>query len=71
MTVKEWTDASQVNLERFGAIPALHTDKDWQSWGASLSNLSSLSGISVPNPYEFSDWRIWAERLNESLASVS
>lgn len=70
MTVTAWTDANQINLERFGAVPALHDAKKWQAWGASLSGLPSISGITVPNPYEFSDWRVWAERLNESLASV-
>lgn len=71
MTAKEWTAASTINLERFGAIPALHNDDDWQDWGAVLSGFASLSGINVPNPFSFTNWQEWAERFNEVLAGRS
>lgn len=70
MTAKEWTAASHINLERFGAIPALQRNEDWQNWGAAISLLSSLGGMVIPNPYEFTDFQTWAERFNESIAGI-
>ena len=71
MKIKDWTDAMTINLERFGGIPILQNEKKWQEWGASISQLSSLSGTDVPNPYEFSDWQVWAQRLNETLSAIT
>jgi len=71
MTAKEWTDAMHINLGSFGLIPSINREEEWQGWGANLSHLSSLSGMVVPNPYEFSNWQDWARRFNESLSAVS
>ena len=64
-----WTAASNIDLERFGFIPVLQSNEKWQDWGAEVSRLASISGIVIPNPYEFSDWQEWARRLNEVLGS--
>ena len=69
MTPMEWTNAYHIDLERFGFIPALQSNDRWQDWGSALSLLASLSGIILPNPYEFSDWQEWAQRFNEILGS--
>ncbi len=71
MTAMEWTAASTINLERFGTLPALHKDEDWRGWGAVLSIFASLSGINIPNPYDFANWQEWAQRLNEVLSGRS
>ena len=71
MTAMEWTAAMHINLERFGAIPILQNDKNWQDWGASISSLSSLNGMVIPNPYEFNDFQGWAQRLNETLSAIT
>ena len=69
MTPMEWTQAYSIDLERFGSVPNLQSNEGWQGWGSALSLLASLSGIILPNPYEYSDWQEWAQRLNETLGS--
>ena len=69
MTPTEWTSAYHIDLERFGAIPALQTDAGWKDWGASVTLLSLLSGVVLPNPYEFDEFEVWAQRFNEILGS--
>ena len=66
-----WTAAMNIDLERFGFIPMLQDANKWQDWGAEVSKFASLSGIVVPNPYEFADWQEWARRFNETLGSRS
>ena len=70
MKATDWTAAMHINLERFGSIPALQNDKNWQDWGASISQLSSLSGTVIPSPYDFSAFEDWAQRLNETLSGI-
>ncbi len=71
MKASQWAAASTINLDRFGSVPAMHNDGDWRSWGASVSTLGALSGINVPNPYDFSAFEEWAQRFNQSLAGIS
>lgn len=71
MTAREWTAASTINLERFGSIPALQKDEDWRGWGAVLAVFASLSGIVIPNPYDFAAFEDWAQRFNEALSGRS
>lgn len=70
LTVTQWTDANGLYLDKFGSIPRLD-DGDWQRWGANLLNLPSIHGICLPDPYQFSDWRRWADRVNEALSTLS
>ena len=70
MTLREWTDAMCQNLEQFGNLSRLDQREDWREWGAMLLNLPALSGSIVPDPYQFDDWRVWAQRCNENLSVV-
>lgn len=71
MGVIEWTDLNGLWLNQFGSIPRLDNPAKWQDWGANLLNLPSIHGIALPDPYQFDDWRRWADRVNEALTSVS
>lgn len=71
MTVKQWTDAMADRLWIFGSIPRVDHDDDWKKWGAVLLGLVSIHGINVPDPYQFSDWRRWAERVIGAFASIN
>lgn len=68
MDVQYWTAATGFNLEKFGATPILTDPQKWQDWGAAVLLLASLSGVVLPNPYEFENWQVWAQRFNEVLA---
>ena len=71
MDILRWTDVTGLNLSGYGVSPRLDDPRDWQAWGASLLNNPSIRGIALPDPYQFSDWRRWADRVNEALSSVS
>lgn len=81
-TVREWTDQMALDLWRFGAVPRLDHDDEWREWGANLNNVLNAANIAIlppgsirstilPDPYQFTDWRRWAERVVENLASTS
>lgn len=70
MSVKQWTDAMADRLWIFGPIPRVDRDDEWRAWGANLLNLPSIRGINLPDPYQFSDWRRWADRVVEVFSSI-
>ncbi len=71
LTVREWTDYMTPNLEQFGNLGRLERDDKWREWGAQLLSMRGLSGSIVPNPYEFGDWREWAERCVQNLSELA
>jgi hypothetical protein len=66
LTLEDWSSQVIFDLDKYGSFGRLIGD-DWQSWGAQLLNNPSI-GVILPNPYNFIDWREWAERLCEVLA---
>ena len=67
----EWTGAMAMYMDKFGTLPSIQRPEDWKTWGAEALLLSSLNGIVLPNPYDFSDFETWAQRFVEILASRS
>lgn len=65
---REWADFMTPNLEQYGNLPRLDSDDGWQEWAAQLGNLPGLSGAVVPNPYNFTVWREWADRFCQNLS---
>jgi len=65
----QWTDYTAENLWSWGTIPKLLDPARWQEWGAAVLGLGTLSGINLPNPYNFSDWQEWAQRFNQTFDS--
>lgn len=70
LTVRQWTDFMTPNLEKYGNIGRLTNDEGWREWGAQLLNVPKLSGSIVPDPYQFDDWRAWAQRCVANMAEV-
>lgn len=70
MSVREWTDFMVPNLEQYGNLGRLSRDDEWRAWGAQLLNLPGISGSIVPDPYQFDDWRTWAQRCVQNLSVV-
>ncbi len=66
MTLQQWTDAAVLALDNFDSIGRMFGE-DWQDWGVRLMTPLSLSGLNLPDPYGFTDWREWAQRLCEEL----
>jgi hypothetical protein len=66
MEVVEWADKMTpiiINNGAGGDIGRLDDEANWQEWarGVILTNTNWQS--TAPNPYQFSDWQIWAERF--------
>ncbi len=66
MTLPEWADTIVLDLGIFGVVGRLD-DSDWQAWGVQFLN-NFTTGRNMPNPYQFGDWKEWAERMCEVFA---
>lgn len=63
----DWANNVCSDLREFGIIGSLVREEDWRSWGSQLLNNAAL-GNNLPNPYQFAEWRPWAERLCDALS---
>lgn len=66
MRLLDWADQVCLDLDFSGPVGKLDFEENWQNWGAQFFNNASL-GRNIPNPYEFTDWKNWAERFCQSL----
>ena len=67
MSLQDWADQICLDLDTTGAIARLLDENAWQDWAIQFLNLLAL-GRDLPNPYNFADWREWAERFCQTLA---
>ena len=65
MTLREFADGVSFTTPDAWPIPRLDDEEHWQSWATVLLRAYGTQG--VPNPYEFSDWREWAQRAYPML----
>jgi hypothetical protein len=61
MTLRDWADSTILSLRDAWLLPRLDDEERWQDWGVTL--LREFANESLPNPYFFSDWREWAQRV--------
>lgn len=66
MTAVEWTDRMALLLTDVAPLK-LNRDEDWRAWARHLCQIASISRYNPPNPEQFSDWREWAERFNNTV----
>lgn len=62
MALLDWADQIVYDLDPFGSFEKLGHEYDWQNWGARLLANCDLTE-NLPSPYQFTDWREWAERV--------
>lgn len=67
MSLRDWADQIALDLDPYGALSRLQDENHWQDWGVQFLNNTTL-GRNLPNPYNFNDWKEWAERLSGALA---
>lgn len=70
MDAPTWTSFMVPILEIYGNLGSLDNEENWRGWAVELMNLPQLSGSVVPDPYQFDDWRAWAQRFNENLSVI-
>lgn len=70
MTLQEWCDGTTYALGNYTSVTALQGD-DWQDWGMFFFNNPQLVTLGPPNPFEFTDWVDWAERLADAINNAA
>jgi hypothetical protein len=60
--LRDWADQISLDLDSYGAFGRLDIEENWQSWAMQFLNNTSLKE-NFPVPYQFDDWRDWAERF--------
>jgi hypothetical protein len=71
MDVLDWASATVYSLTNYVNIAPLEDPSQWQSWGQLLVNSPTLGLLAPPNPYDFTDWVPWAQRVSDALASAT
>ena len=62
MGLRDWADQIALDLDNYGTFGRLDNVDNWQNWAMQFLNNTSL-GRNFPLPYDFDDWRDWAERF--------
>ena len=62
MGLRDWADQVALDLDNYGALGRLDDVENWQNWAMQFLNNTTL-GRNFPIPYDFDDWREWAERF--------
>lgn len=64
MDVIEWTDKMvPLLLQSSGTVGKLEDPDQWQEWASAVILLDNQWQGTAPNPYQFTDWKDWAERF--------
>lgn len=67
MELMDWAAQVVLDLDPYGAFGRLSKEDEWQNWGVQFLNNTTI-GRNLPIPYQFEDWREWAERFCQCLA---
>jgi hypothetical protein len=65
LTVIEWCDFMTDELTGFSQPPRLDSAEEWQFWALTVCQSPRIAGFNPPNPLEYQDWLVWAERFNQ------
>lgn len=64
MDVIEWANKMVPNLLPYGGfVGKLEDPEQWQEWATGVILLNNEWQGTIPNPYQFTDWKDWAERF--------
>lgn len=67
MNLMDWASQIVLDLDAYGSFGRLEDPALWQDWAMQYFNNSAL-GRNFPVPYDFQDWREWAERFAQLLS---
>ena len=68
MKLQDWADQMVYELDTYGPFSKLMDENKWQDWGVQFLAPLGLGGYNIANPYQFKDWRLWAEYVVGELA---
>lgn len=63
--LRDWADQIVFDLSNYGPLARLEDESRWQEWALQFCVISGLSQKNPPLPYDFADWRTWAQRFVE------
>jgi len=66
MQLGDWADQISLDLDPYGSFGRLDNEEEWQNWAMQFLNNTSLKE-NFPIPYDFADWRDWAERFCQTI----
>lgn len=66
MSVIEWTDRMAQLLPNITPLK-LYRPEDWRVWARHVLQSTSISRYNPPNPDQFEDWTLWADRFNQTV----
>lgn len=67
MDVIEWADKMVPFLLPYGGFTTKLEDPErWQDWASAVIMINNEWQGTAPNPFQFTDWRDWAERFLET-----
>lgn len=60
LTFSDWAPQLIIDLPA-NIIPDPPDEVRWREWAQNVVYATQPSNVGLPSPYEFSDWRAWAE----------
>lgn len=63
MAFQDWADTVLQDLEVIGLSPISTSQDQWQKWATSVCQIPQLAGKNPPNPWQYQDWKQWAEQF--------
>ena len=71
MTAVLWTAQNVSLLSRYGVIPILLKDEQWQDWARVVVVIPAIAVYSPPSPDEFPKWEAWAVEFNKAIRHLA
>ena len=62
MSLRDWADSVILNTNNAWSFGKLDDEARWQDWATGFVRAASFAPNNIPDPYQFEDWRAWAER---------
>lgn len=67
MSLTDWADSVILSTSDAWSFGKLEDEARWQDWAIGFVRASNFTQQVVPDPYQFEDWRDWAERVYPML----
>lgn len=67
MTLRDWADSVILSVEVAWTFGRLDNEAEWQDWAVGFVRANTYSARTLPDPYQFDDWREWAMRVYPML----
>lgn len=67
LTLRDWADSVVLSVPNSWLLGRLDDESRWQDWATGLVRAGNLNQRNLPNPYNFTDWKMWAMRVYPML----